>query len=205
MATAIGGARACGICVASALLLGACASNGDGSAVLGNLLAYNSVNAPPTKPLDTPIRVDCPEVSVADSGASVRVYSGASHSNESVRYQYDIGQLARQCSVVDGQISIKVGVAGRVLIGPAGSAGDFTVPIRVSIRRLSDDKTLVSQVYRTQVDVPHGSGQSLFTTVSQPLSVPYTRVEADRDYHISVGFDQPGAKAPRRRARRRRG
>lgn len=203
MGAAISGARACGVGVASALFLSACASSGGGSAVFGNLLAFNSVNAPQQVAHKIPVKVECPAVTVADQGSSVRVYSGADHSNDDVRYQYDLGQLARQCAVENGQIAIKVGVSGRVLLGPAGSPGAFTVPILIAVRRESDRKIVASKVYRTSVVVPAGGGQALFTTVSQPLLVPYTREEADQDYTIRVGFDQ-GGKAESSRPRRRR-
>lgn len=204
MGEAISGTRACVVSVALALLLGACASTGGGSAVFGNLLAFNSINAPPQVALKTPIKVDCPQVSIDDNGSDLRAYAGADHTNDTVRYQFDIGQLARQCSVQNGQILIKVGVAGRVLIGPAGSSGVFTVPIRIALRRESDKKVVSTQVYRQSVAIPAGRQLGLFTLVSQPLTAPYTRRQADEDYSIRVGFDQGPRAATRRTPKRRR-
>lgn len=198
--------KACVMCCSLAILLSACAST-NGSAVFGNLLAYNSVNAPPQAPVVTSTKVDCPEVVVDDSDSDVRVYAGAERSNDSVRYQFALGRMARQCTVANGQIAIKVGVSGRVLLGPVGSPGSFTVPIRISVVRAGDHRVMAAHVYRSSVVVPAGSQQSLFTTVSEPLVVPFTREQADRDYTIHVGFETSanrGAPRPRRRPKRRR-
>src|ERR1700760_3245676 len=65
--------------------------------------------------------INCPDVAVAEGGASLRV-GGAD--NASVRYQFSIGDTARQCDPAGpGEAAIKVGVAGQVVIGPAGSPG----------------------------------------------------------------------------------
>ena len=74
--------------------------------------------------------INCPEVTVADGGAALRV-GGAD--NASVRYQFNIGDTARQCDPAGpGQAAIKIGVAGEVVIGPAGSAGTFSAPIKIT-------------------------------------------------------------------------
>lgn len=205
MGAAVRAARAGGVCLVLALLLAACGASNSGD-VLGNLLAFNSVGAPPSPAAPKTVAlVDCPVVNVDDANATVRVYAGADQSNQDVRYQYDIGQVARQCEVENGQIAIKVGVEGRVLIGPQGSAGSFVAPVRIAITRDSDNQTLADKVYPTAVTVQPGVGETVFDTVSEPFLVPYTGEHADQVYSITVGFAQAGAaKKPVARARRRR-
>jgi hypothetical protein len=205
MASAIGrGATASFLCVASALLLAGCGATNGGD-VVGNLLAFNSLKAPPPIDAQKPIvDVDCPEVTVDNGGGTVRIYAGADQSNDDVKYQYDIGQYARQCDVENGQLAIKVGVEGRVLLGPAGSAGTFVAPVRIAIERQSDDSIVTQQVYQTPVTVAPGVGEAVFDTVSQPFLVPFTRQQADQDYSIVVGFDQPGAASKPAKAKPRR-
>ena len=45
-----------------------------------------------------------------------------------------MGEIARECRVAGNQLIIKIGVEGRVLLGPAGSPGTFTVPVTIAVR-----------------------------------------------------------------------
>ena len=73
--------------------------------------------------------INCPDLSVADGGSALRV---GGPENASVRYQFNIGDTARQCDPAGpGQASVKIGVAGQVVIGPAGAAGTFNAPVKI--------------------------------------------------------------------------
>lgn len=129
---------------------------------------------------------DCPQVEVLEGTSAVRVGGEA---NASVRYQYSLGNVARECSVVGGQLAIKVGVDGRVLLGPAGAPGVFNAALRIAVRRDSDQKPLSSSVYRIAANIPAGETQATFTQVSDQILVPYTGPAAAEDYTVLVGFD----------------
>ncbi|MDO9441261.1 MAG: hypothetical protein Q7T73_10260 [Beijerinckiaceae bacterium] len=170
---------------ASVLLLAGC--SGGGGSTIGNLIAFNSPTAPPLldmKPVD---KVECPFIDVPEGTAAVRIMAGGA-----IRHQYSLGDLSRECVVANGQISIKVGVSGRVLAGPAGGPGSFSVPVRVGIRRESDQKILTSKSYRVAATIPSGAAHASFTLVSDALTVPYTREQANEDYMVVVGFEQGG-------------
>lgn len=147
--------------------------------------------------------IDCPHVEVLEGTSALRVGSG--EGSAGVRYQFSMGDVARECALAGNQISIKVGVQGRVLIGPAGAPGTFSVPLRVVVRSEKDQKVVASKFYRSSVTIPAGGTQADFTIVSEPLLVPYLRTQADEDYTVLVGFDQSGGKAdaPKRKRRRR--
>ena len=159
----------------------------------------------PAGPAQTPESqgvADCPHVEVLEGTSAVRVGGEA---NSSVRYQYSLGDVSRECSVVAGQLAIRVGVAGRVLLGPAGAPGSFQVPLRIVIRRESDRKPAASQFFRVATNVPAGDTQANFTQISGQFLVPYTGPAADEDYAVMVGFDSSGGKAaPAARKHRRR-
>jgi hypothetical protein len=188
----------------------ACASTSGGSDngnVFANLLAFNSTTKPAPLPAqgEVPTEVQCPQIEVQDGTAAVRVYSGAEQSNANLRYQFSLGDTARECQVADGKLNIKVGVAGRVLIGPAGAPSTFTVPVRVVIRRESDLQPAVSQLYRVAATIAAGQAETDFTVVSDPLGVPFLHADADRDYTVIVGFDQgAGPEKPKAPAKRRK-
>ena len=199
-----GRVRPLAACSVLVVLAGCSSVPGVNENTFGNLLAYNSPNAPPASATPVVIdKVNCPVVDVAEGGAAVRVYAGG-QSNGSVRYQYSMGDVARECSVENKQIVIKVGVEGKVLLGPAGAPSSFTVPVMVSIRRESDEKILESKVYRVAASIPPGSAQSAFSIVADTVRVPYLGEDAFDDYQIFVGFDGQGGRLPPSKRKRGR-
>ena len=170
---------------------------------LGNLIAFNTL-FPDSAPLPkTEAEVACPVIEVQDGTASARFYRGASQSNADVRYGFSLGDVARECSKVGDRLQLKVGVEGRVLIGPAGDPGTFSVPIRIAVRNDNTQQAVSSQLTRVSATVPSGGTQAPFTYVTEPFSVPFV-AHPDEDYTILVGFDASGkapgdAAAPRRR------
>ena len=138
--------------------------------------------------------------------ASVRNYAATDQSNGGVKYQYSMGDVARECSRAGNQIMIKVGVEGRVLLGPVGQPGNFNVPIRIAVRRESDQKPAVGKLYQVPANISFGQTQGDFSLVSEPLAVPFVQSHADEDYTILVGFDEKGPTpdgkpAPKRKRR----
>lgn len=155
--------------------------------------------APPTNAS----AVDCPEI-IIDTGASfLRVPDGADAAG--VRYQLSLGLVARECSVHDDKIDIKVGVEGAAVLGPVGQPGAYSGTLRISARRQKDEAILQSKTYRVSATVPAGGTRGEFQLIAEPLSVPYLGPHAADDYEILVGFDRGGASetsaAPKRRKR----
>jgi hypothetical protein len=152
-----------------------------------------------TAPPPTP-DIDCPQIEVQDGTAAVRV---GGQTNESVRYQFTIANTARECRVEGSQFGIKVGVAGHLLIGPAGSPGAYSAQLRVVVRRDSDNMPVISKVYKVDANTA-GTAQAAFQVVTEPLMLPFTHQQADQDYTILVGFDtgRPAGEAPKPRHRK---
>lgn len=205
----VGSIRAMGLAGALGLLTAGCASapgSTDPGDTLGNLFAFNSTTAPPVQPSQNvnDLSLICPVVDVRDGGAAHRVYSGGGASNADVRYQFSISETARECSVQNNQIVIRVGVEGKVLLGPAGSPSSFNVPVYIGVRRDEGQQTLAQKVYNVAASIPAGSTQTSFSVVSEPLVVPYTRQNAAADYTIWVGFEGQRETRPREARRRAR-
>ncbi len=130
--------------------------------------------------------INCPAVTIADGGAALRV-GGAD--NASVRYQFNIGDTARQCDPAGpGQGAIKVGVAGEVVIGPAGSAGTFSAPIKITVTQVGNDKPVFSQTYRAEATTD-GVRAGQFRIVTDPINVPMSTLQLADVYSITVGFE----------------
>ena len=170
---------------------------------LANLVAFNKLFPTSTPLPQTEASVECPTIEVLDGTASVRTYAGQ-QSNAGVRYQFSLGDIARECSKSGSNLILKVGAEGRVLLGPSGSAGSFSVPIRVAVRNDSTQKVVYSQLNRIGAAVAPGSTETAFTYVSEPFAVPFV-AHPDEDYTVLVGFDPTGTgvavgqKAPHRK------
>jgi hypothetical protein len=146
----------------------------------------SSAPAPVVAPVPgLPTEVDCPEVEVQDGTAGLRV---GGDTNDSVRYQFDIGNTARECHIVGKQFSIKVGVAGHLLIGPAGKPGAYSAQLRIAVRRESDKTAVFSQLYKVSADTG-ASDQAPYQVVSEPIMLPLTHQQESDDYTVLVGFD----------------
>jgi hypothetical protein len=159
---------------------------------LNNLMALVEFKPLPAQPKPTDPLV-CPEIEILDGTAADRIYApGDEQSNETVRYQFSIDDVARDCQVSAGQVAMKIGVAGRVLLGPVGSPGAYPAPIRVAIINISDGTPVVSKLYQVPTEVADGQTEAPFTFVSDPLNVPVSSAHFAEDYTIKVGFDSGG-------------
>lgn len=159
--------------------------------------------SPGEKPTVLPVApqdINCPTVDVAEGGASLRV---GGPDNAAVRYQFNIGDTARECNPAGpGQAVIKIGVAGEVVIGPAGSPGAFSAPLKITITRESDKKAVFSKTYRIEA-ATNGVSAGAFRIVTDPIPVPLTTLRLADQYTISVGFEGAGAAPAVKRHRRR--
>ncbi len=157
---------------------------------------------PSEKPVVRPIAsvdINCPPVDVALDGAAYRV-GGAE--NASVRYQFNIGDTARQCAPAGpGQASLKIGVKGEVVIGPAGSAGTYSAPLRIVITNETDKKQVFAKTYNVEATTD-GVSAGPFQIVTEPIIVPMPTLQLADLYSISVGFQGGGAVAAPHRNRR---
>ena len=136
--------------------------------------------------------INCPEVDVADGGAALRV---GGPDNPSVRYQFNIGDTARECDPAGpGQAALKIGVAGEVVIGPAGAAGTFSAPLKITVSRAGDNTPVFSQTYQVQATTD-GVTAGKFRLVTDPISLPMQTLQLADVYSITVGFE--GGTAPR--------
>lgn len=155
---------------------------------LASLLAFHTTTPPPLATAEKK-KADfiCPHIEILDGDSAVRV-GGAS--NSSVNYQFSLDHVARQCDLENGQIAIKVGAQGRVLLGPAGKPGNFTVPVRFAIRRESDQKAAATDFARVAVNIDADHSQASFTAISQPMLIPDHGETEDQDFTVVVGFDQ---------------
>jgi hypothetical protein len=144
--------------------------------------------------------VECPRVDIRQGASTLMSNaSNVEQSAMSLRYQATFGRTARECIVQGGTLSIKVGVQGRIIIGPAGGAGDTTVPLRVAlVKEGVEPKTVWSKLYTVPVSVPPGQLNVPFTHVVEDMAVPMPSASDLDSYVIYVGFDPQGAAQERK-------
>jgi hypothetical protein len=145
----------------------------------------------------------CPEIIVLDGTAAFQAHAGSPPTNMNLRYQYALGDAVRECAVSGDQLAIKVGIAGNVLLGPAGTPASFSVPLRVAIVGAKDNQPLVTKLYRVAATIPQGQAQTGFQLVTEPLLVPFKQDHAEDDYTIKVGIDE-GPEKPAGKDKRER-
>jgi hypothetical protein len=145
----------------------------------------------------TPAEVDCPGVDVRAGASTLSVTApGQEAGPMSTRYQATIGQTARECAALGGVMTMKVGVQGRVLLGPAGGPGQLDVPLRVAVvREGTEPKTIWSKLYRFNVAIPPGQTAVPFVHVEQDVTFPMPRSDELEAYVVYVGFDPSAAPA----------
>jgi len=144
---------------------------------------------PSDKPKVLPVAsqdINCPEVDIADNGAALRV---GGPDNASVRYQFNISDTARECDPAGpSQAALKIGVKGEVVIGPAGAAGTFNAPLKITVTRNSDKTEVFSQTYQVAATTD-GVAAGPFRVVTDPITLPMTTLQLADVYSISVGFE----------------
>jgi hypothetical protein len=152
----------------------------------------------PVRPED----VDCPQVEVAEGGASARVGGEAS---QDVRYQFNISDVSRECDPKGAQFALKVGVALVLLVGPAGSPGAYSTTVHLEVKRPQDGKSLFSKSYNVSMNT-NGGDRASYSLVTEPILFPLTRARLDDDYSIVVGLGgTSGAAATTRHKHHRQG
>ena len=135
------------------------------------------------KPL-SPEELDCPSIDVAEGGSSVRV---GGPENAAVRYQFTIGDVARECDPQGDQFALKVGVQGLLLIGPAGKPGAYSTDLKIVVSDPATKKPIYQKTYKVALDTKGGS-QAPFRLVVDPILLPLTRTDLDNLFDVTVGF-----------------
>ena len=142
--------------------------------------------------------IECPSVDVRTGAATLMIGSKPGEGEPAaldVRYQGSIIRTARECHVNAGVMTMKIGVEGRVITGPAGGPGTVDVPLRIAVVHEGvSPKAIVSKLARIPVTVTGAVDRVTFTHVEPNVTFPLPQPLADIDsYVVYVGFDPVGA------------
>jgi hypothetical protein len=150
-------------------------------------------NAPQEKP-----DVTCPYIDIR-AGASTLTIPPPSGDNAAMalKYQGTFVRAARECAVVGNQMVMKVGVQGRIIIGPAGGPGHVDVPLRIAVvnETTANSKLIVTKLIRIPVEVRSADDNPTFTHIEEGFAFPLPPDNSLENYIVYIGFD-PGAETP---------
>jgi hypothetical protein len=139
--------------------------------------------------------IDCPSVEYRQGAVTYAVNTpGAENSALSLRYQASFAQTARECVLRGNNLTIKVGVQGRVVVGPAGAPSSITIPLRYAlVREGLEPKTLWTKLFMVPVTIPQDQLNLPWLHVEEEMTVPRPSGDEIEAYVIYVGFDPEGA------------
>jgi hypothetical protein len=136
----------------------------------------------------------CPAVEIQAGTGAYRIYErGLEDQAMGLRYQASVSETARECSMLGAETAMRIGVVGRVLIGPKGGPGKVDVPLRIAVVD-ERNQPIYSKAYRIPVQIGPGQTQASFTHVEEGVLVP----AGPGGYRVLVGFDEGAAKGARR-------
>jgi hypothetical protein len=102
-------------------------------------------------------------------------------------------------------MTIRVGVQGRVALGPLGGPGQVDIPIRYAVVQEGvEPKTVDTKLRRVAVAIAPGQANVAFTDVAEDISFPVPRPNALAAYVVYVGFDPQAPREERRQRQQRR-
>ncbi|MGJ8535082.1 MAG: hypothetical protein ACSHYC_23070 [Alphaproteobacteria bacterium] len=162
--------------------------------VLSSCNAVSSLNPISKKPI-VDLRefsksgpVYCPKIELRQGTESFNVFEGdAKGDPKKLIHQARIDETARECSIANGQLQIRVGISGRVLAGPRSSSSNtLTVPVRVAVVKFQE-AVLYSEIQPISVQISDFDRTPDFVTV---VNVAVPDPGDERDYIIYVGFDR---------------
>jgi hypothetical protein len=180
--------------------LGGCGSSGTGNLFKSSPLDFFdssskvTTGASGTATAAVDPNLDCPQVTLRIGASTLMIGSKPGQGEPGpldVRYQGSIIRTARECHVNAGIVTMKVGIEGRIVTGPAGMPGAVDVPLRIAVvEEGPNPKTIVSKFSRQTVTVANAVDRVTFTHIDPDISFPVPTPAAVIDsYVVYVGFD----------------
>jgi hypothetical protein len=153
-------------------------------------------SAAPTEPSEAQVEDNCPPVTIRAGASTYAVgASGKAATGNDVRFQATITKTARDCTKLNGEITARIGIQGRVIAGPAGAPASVEIPLRVAVVQGGvSEKVIATKPYRTTVAMSEDSNVP-FTLVADDLVYPIPPGTTGDQYIFYIGFD-PQALAP---------
>ncbi len=183
--------RAAALVAALGAVLGGCGSLSTPARNFSELFASAKPQDEPGLSALAPADFECPSVTIRQGASTLLVSANPKEpSAMNLRYQVGIGETARECRLNAGVVTMRVGIEGRVVLGPAGTPGALQVPLRFAVvQEGTEPKTIVTKLERVAVSIPDNQPHVTFTHIEENLSFPMPRPGVIDSYVLYVGFD----------------
>ena len=159
---------------------------------LANFFSGSTANTPQAV-AGAPPDVECPYIQIREGAATLVIGEGGDNTGAmALKYQGTFVRAARQCSVVAGQMIMKIGVEGRIILGPAGGPGNIDVPLRIAVvdESPAGAKPIVTKLIHIPVTVQSANDNPTFAHVEDGLSFPLPPSSKVLEHYIVyIGFD----------------
>ena len=185
------------VALSCVIAFGACLSSASAESFTDKFKSFfgggksNDQQPPPViDPSQAQPDMDCPQVAIRAGASTYAVAApGKQPIGNDVRFQASITKMARDCTKLGGEITARIGIQGRVIVGPAGAPATVEVPLRVAVVQGGiGEKVIATKAYRTTVNV--GEEESVpFTLVADDLVYPIPAANVADNYIFYVGFD----------------
>ena len=135
--------------------------------------------------------VECPYIEIRQGASTLTISGSGENAAMSLKYQGTFVRAARQCSVAAGQMTMKVGVEGRIILGPAGGPGQLDVPLRIAVVNESPAglKPIVTKLIHIPVVIQSATDNPTFAHVEDDLTFPLPSAAELEHYVVYIGFD----------------
>ena len=179
-----------GMVVAGLLALSGCGavdklSGGAGSVLSGDFSGGKlGAGKPKIDPSIFAVQKFCPPIEVRGDAHVLTVYArGQEEDPGGLRYQATIRKWARECTHTGDTVTIKVGLVGRVVAGPAGVDGPLRLPVRIAVTD-GEKAVLASELVPVVASLSDSDRTEPWSLVIDTISVPAASARK-----IYVGFD----------------
>ncbi|QJP15376.1 hypothetical protein G3545_18000 [Starkeya sp. ORNL1] len=162
--------------------------NADGQGNFGSTMQTTTVAA--SAPQDDS-SLNCPKVEVRGGAAAWQI---TDKTDGALRYQATLGRFSRECRFTSPEMTMRIGIQGRVLMGPKGAAGLVNVPIRLAVVEEGPaPKPVWTRLYMVPVTIGAEVMQVDFSMVAEEPSFPKPDAATLERYVVYVGFDSQAA------------
>ena len=208
MQSITGNRRSCFVapaCLAVATLLGGCglpsftsgfggSSSSEPTAATAGvseeqlLAAAQNANTSGPATMDTgSISPGCPKFVVWPQENNYTVYEpGREGDGLAVMHRGEITKTKRECTIVPGQVTVRYGFSGRVLLGPRGRSGQVVLPLDVKVTD-NDRKEIAKDALTVNTSVAVENPIGYFSTV-RVITFAVPEGARPGDMEVRVGF-----------------
>ncbi len=170
---------------------------------IASFFSHSSANSPQQATNSPNANVYCPYIEIREWAATLTIPPpppDGTNDAMSLKYQGTFVRAARDCAVAADQLVMRVGIEGRIILGPAGGPGQIDVPLRIAVvdEETSGSKLIVTRLIHLPVTVESPSENPTFTHIEEGLSFPMPSAVTLENYVVYIGFD-PLAAQPKAR------